>query len=65
MQELRDEMNRRIKTLDSHVEHCAGEREQLLTQVAGYDQQIKDEKALAAQYREALRQLAVTVTYHA
>jgi hypothetical protein len=63
MQELKDEMNRRIKTLESHIEHSQGERENLLQQIAGYEQQITDDQKLAKQYREALRRLDVSVTY--
>lgn len=63
MQAARDEMSRRIKTLERHMEHCGTEREQLLSQVAEIDKQIEDDKKLAADYREVLRRLDVTVTY--
>jgi predicted nucleic acid-binding Zn-ribbon protein len=63
MQAARDEMKRRIGTLERHIEHCDAERRELLTQIAGLDQQIEEDKKLADDYREVLRRLNVTVTY--
>jgi hypothetical protein len=63
MQELKAEMNGRIRTLEKRIAACKTERENLLKQIAGCDEQIKEETALAAQYREALSQLA-TVGLH-
>lgn len=63
MQELIGEMKHRIKTLEKHIEHNLGERDEALGQVAGYDREIEREKKLVAQYRAALDQLQVTLTY--
>jgi len=63
MQELKNEMKNRIKTLERSIERCEAERERLLTQCAQVDEQIKEEKTLVEQYRQALGQLGVTLTY--
>jgi chaperonin cofactor prefoldin len=63
MQAAREEMKRRIATLNKHVEHCEEQRRDLLKQVSEFDQQIETDKALAADYEEVLRRLNVTVTY--
>lgn len=58
MQELKSEMNGRIHTLERRIASCKTERENLLKQITDCDRQIREETALADQYREALRQLA-------
>ena len=63
MQEARDEMKRRIATLERHVTHCEGERRELLDQAAELDKQIEEDKTLAESYQQVLQSLAVSVTY--
>jgi DNA repair exonuclease SbcCD ATPase subunit len=58
MQELKAEMKNRIKTLERSIERCEAERERLLTQCTQVDEQIKEEKTLVEQYRDALRRLS-------
>jgi len=57
MQELKSEMNGRIHTLERRIAASKTERENLLKQVGDCDRQIKEETALATQYRDALRHL--------
>lgn len=57
MQAACDEMKRRIATLDRHVDHCEGERRELLEQVAAIDKQIKEDTTLAHSYQQVLEAL--------
>jgi Mg2+ and Co2+ transporter CorA len=58
MQEMKEEMGRRIETLEKRILDREDERENLLKQIADCDRQIREQRLLASQYREALRRLA-------
>ena len=58
MQELIDEMNDRIETLEGHIAYCQRQREQDLEKVERQAKTIEAEKKLLTQYRDALRRLS-------
>lgn len=58
MQELMDEMNDRIETLEGHIAYCERQRQIDLDQAAAHARKIEAEKKLLTQYRDALRRLS-------